>query len=260
MRNHRLRAVAVAVLLSALGEGVVRAGTIDLASASKMIQGTSVDTDLFLLTQFVGFQPDQAFNLMSSSNATGWAESVTGTYSGTGLNVGYAGNLSGLPSVMWSSTGFFGARSLERQREHLFSNVTASSFDLTFNSTLTVGSNTGTTSLMIPGTIDTSMHPTESDFLENQVTGSYTINGVKFDSLQPSLSIQDLKVLTDIKFFGKVIIKDEVAVTLGTAPSFTTIGTLTSATRTHQPDAAGLGIVLCWLCGCGAAAWKGKDR
>jgi hypothetical protein len=123
--------------------------------AAVIAQSTFMDSDLFLLGDFVGFRAGQAFTYDGSGSATGWTATVTGAYLSTPLSATYSGNSAAFPGgpVTWSSVGSFGAQAWSSSGSAMVTS-TDNSFQVQFADMLTVGAQRGTIAATINGVID----------------------------------------------------------------------------------------------------------
>jgi hypothetical protein len=156
--------VVILSMLAAVGNA--RAEFINAAIAGLVLNNTTPDTDFDLLIQFVGLSPE---NLMFASTitTTGYSTTLSGTYSGRGVDVTYTGDLSAFPSgpITWTSAGTYGSDTWTGSGSATFSFPTTTAFPLA------IGPNIGQTSLIIDGAIDMSITYTST-------TGTTTVDGV----------------------------------------------------------------------------------
>jgi hypothetical protein len=108
-------------------------------------QSSASDSDLFLLTEFCGFQQGETFDYQGlTENLGDWQASVAGTHLGVPVNVVYNGDFTGYGGspVRWTSAGMYGSESWSGNGQATF-NATEEGFDIDYHSTLTVGEKTG---------------------------------------------------------------------------------------------------------------------
>jgi hypothetical protein len=155
----------------------VRANVIMPLEASVMIQSTAAeDVDYYLLTSFYGFKAGETLTYTSSINTVSntWSGTLSGTYMGKAVSVSYSGDYSQYPSgkITWSSTGTYGSDSWTGSGNALFTEPTSTTFQIALNTSLQVGSNTGSVdNNLISGTIDA------NNYEYTDTTGSVTTNG-----------------------------------------------------------------------------------
>jgi hypothetical protein len=133
----------------------IEAATLTSVDAAVIAQSTFMDSDLFLLGDFVGFQAGQSFTYDGSGSAAGWTATLTGAYLGTPLSVTYSGNSGAFPggAITWSSVGSFGAKGWSSSGSALVTS-TDTNFQVRFADTLTVGAQGGAIAATIDGVID----------------------------------------------------------------------------------------------------------
>jgi hypothetical protein len=133
----------------------IDAAPLTSVDAAVIAQSTFMDSDLFLLGDFVGFRAGQSFTYDGSGSATGWTATLTGAYLSTPLSVTYSGNSAAFPGgpITWSSVGSFGAQSWSSSGSALVTS-TDHSFQVRYADMLTVGAQQGTIAATIDGVID----------------------------------------------------------------------------------------------------------
>jgi hypothetical protein len=154
MRDLSLSGVILSSLV-AIQPLNIEAATLTSQDAAVIAQSTFMDSDLFLLGDFVGFQAGQSFTYDGSGSATGWTATLTGAYVGTPLSVTYSGDSSAFPggAITWSSVGSFGAKGWSSSGSALVTS-TDTTFQVRFADTLTVGAQGGAIAATIDGVID----------------------------------------------------------------------------------------------------------
>jgi hypothetical protein len=154
MRDLSLSGVILSSLV-AIQPLNIEAATLTSQDAAVIAQSTFMDSDLFLLGDFVGFQAGQSFTYDGSGSATGWTATLTGAYVGTPLSVTYSGDSSAFPggAITWSSGGSFGAKGWSSSGSALVTS-TDTNFQVRFADTLTVGAQGGAIAATIDGVID----------------------------------------------------------------------------------------------------------
>jgi hypothetical protein len=133
----------------------IEAAPLTSSDAAVIAQSTFMDSDLFLLGDFVGFRAGQFFTYDGSGSASGWTATVTGAYLGTPLSATYSGDSTAFPGgpVTWSSVGSFGAQAWSSSGSALVTS-TNDSFQVRFADMLTVGAQRGGIAATIDGVID----------------------------------------------------------------------------------------------------------
>ncbi|HUU98942.1 MAG TPA: PEP-CTERM sorting domain-containing protein [Phycisphaerae bacterium] len=137
-------------------------------------QSSASDSDLFLLTEFCGFQQGETFDYQGVTEDLGdWQASVAGTHLGVPVSVAYNGDFTGYAGspVTWTSAGTYGSESWSGNGQATF-NPTADGFTINYSSTLTVGANRGD----IDYSIDADYLPDGFEFVDG--SGTVTINGI----------------------------------------------------------------------------------
>ena len=124
---------------------------------ASIVQSTANDTDMLLLNILEG-EPTTAPSYSYNSTATdatwaNWAETLNGIYLGQTINLAYGNGSASAGTVSWDTTGTFGGGSVTDGGTSTISYPTSSTFDLTFNDTLTIGADSATADVVIPGTI-----------------------------------------------------------------------------------------------------------
>lgn len=158
---------------------------IDTLTTSVLLQSTISDADTFLLTQLVGFEGGQNLSYQSISDASGWhslgppgTPTLSGTYAGGNLEVTYDGNLSALPggSVTWTGTGLYGSEVWASSGSAVITDTSPVTFTIDFLDSVSLGGNTGSFDVMIPGILDSAAHPSEIDYLAGLQTGTVSVS------------------------------------------------------------------------------------
>ena len=85
----------------------------------------------------------------------GWSGTLSGTYLGTPLSLGYSGNLTGYPGgpITWSTAGTYGADGWTGGGSASITDLTTTTFQLAFSDSVTLGSLTTALNYTIPGSI-----------------------------------------------------------------------------------------------------------
>src|SRR5262249_13209099 len=153
MRDLSLSGVILSSLV-AIQPLNIEAATLTSQDAAVIAQSTFMDSDLFLLGDFVGFQAGQSFIYDGSGSATGWTATLTGAYLSTPLSVTYSGN-SAVPGgpITWSSVGSFGMQVWSSSGSALVTS-TDNSFQVRYTDILTIGAQRGAIAATIDGVID----------------------------------------------------------------------------------------------------------
>ncbi len=145
------RGIASVVALTALGAAnSARADLLTSFDALALIQSTATDTDAFFFTLFTDSEATLTYS--SSSSATTW----TGTLTGPGLSLAYLStDLSNLPlgPITWTSTGSFGGQDWNGSGSATITETSPTTFDVVFTDAVTLGSNTASINVTIPGTV-----------------------------------------------------------------------------------------------------------
>jgi hypothetical protein len=130
----------------------VKAVSFGANDSALVTQGTNIDMDFFMLTQFYG-EKNETLNYNSTSTPNGWSGKLTGTYKGKQVNVNYLGDTSQFPlgPVTWTSSGFYGSDAWTGSGSALITG-TGGNFQVDFQSSLNVGSHTGSSKFLINGT------------------------------------------------------------------------------------------------------------
>ncbi|MGB8368821.1 MAG: PEP-CTERM sorting domain-containing protein [Limisphaerales bacterium] len=150
---------------------------------ASIVQSTANDTDMLLLNILEG-EPTTAPSYSYNSTATdatwaNWAGTLNGLYLGQTINLAYGNGSASAGTVSWDTTGTFGGGSVTGGGTSTISYPTSSTFDLTFNDTLTIGADSATADVVIPGTI-----LGEGDYMfgspgnEEAGSGSFLLDGV----------------------------------------------------------------------------------
>jgi hypothetical protein len=173
--------VGMLVLAATSVTPTARAGLLNPAEASALIQSTATDTDAMLLALFNGFEAGQTLNYSSSLTTTAWSGTLSGTYAATGLSLTYLGDLSNYPSgaVTWTSTGSYGSQSWSGNGSATITDTSSTTFQVGLSYSMTVGSNSASISYLIPGTVTsngTIMYGGPGN--EEAGTGALDLNGV----------------------------------------------------------------------------------
>lgn len=206
-------------ILGLCGSKPARADVIlDPLTTSVTLQAMISDADIFLLTQFVGFQAGQTLSYNSTSDSFGWSSlppvgtpTLFGTYEGQSLNVTYDGSLSALPAgaVTWTSAGSYGLNLWSGGGSAVITDTSPVSFTIHFLDNVTLGSDSGSYDVTIPGIFDVPVNPSEIDFLASSETGTVMVNkkptsfpplGLTFkyrSSVQTDFNIGDFEIIKD---------------------------------------------------------------
>ena len=112
------------------------------AMAGLVLNNTIPDGDLYALSLFAG----RSGNVLSTSatdTTAGFTETLSGNYAGQALSVAYTGNTTAFPAgaVTWSSTGTYGAQAWAGSGSATFTFPTASTFQVAYTESLTIGAN-----------------------------------------------------------------------------------------------------------------------
>ncbi len=162
--------------LTLISDLPVNAVSLTTFDASVITQATFPDVDLGLLAGFTEFQPGQTLNYDSTITDLGWSSTFSGTYLETPFEVTYSGDSSTFETtdtITWTGNGFFGADVWNSTGSALFSD-TAIGFQIDFDNSVTLGSNTGMINTIIQASED-------KTFLSTSGTGS--INGIPLSDL-----------------------------------------------------------------------------
>jgi hypothetical protein len=154
MKKFRILAGILAIVLGTMASTPdTRAGDINgPAMAGLILNNTIPDADLYALGLFVGMYPDK-LQTNATDTTTGFSETMTGTYAGQALSVTYTGDSTAFPggAITWTSTGTYGAETWNGSGAATFSFPTASTFQVAYSSSLTIGSNTVLDNTIISG-------------------------------------------------------------------------------------------------------------
>jgi hypothetical protein len=187
MKNLIPRVVAcLIVLVAPSATSVARADLLSAFEASALIQSTASDTDVRLLSQFALFRPGRALDYSSTSTTTAWTGTLSGSPLGAALNVAYSGDLSNYPSgaITWTSTGTFGGASWSGSGAATITDTSSTTFQVSFASSLAIGSNTASINYVIPGTVLADGTNMFGDPSHGEVgTGTVTLDGVLYSDL-----------------------------------------------------------------------------
>jgi hypothetical protein len=145
MKKFRIFSGILALVLAAIaGTPAARAGDINgPAMAGLVLNDTIPDSDLYALSLFVGTSMDK-LHTKEIDTTTSFSQTLSGTYAGLGLSVTYTGDPTAFPGgpVTWTSSGTYGAQAWNSSGSATFTFPTASTFQVAYSSSLTVGSNT----------------------------------------------------------------------------------------------------------------------
>lgn len=160
LKVHLSRAChSIPITLALVGIGVLpltaKAEILSVLDASSIVQSTLTDNDVGLLSGLFGFQPGASLNYASSSTTSDWTGTLSGSYLGTALSVGYTGDLSGFPSgpVTWLDSGSYGTDTWTGSGSASFVDTSATTFQMTFSDSVDVDALTASANAVIPGTV-----------------------------------------------------------------------------------------------------------
>ncbi len=170
--THRLLAVLPGLALAGSAFSVANAAPFDALGAGLTLENTIPDLDFYQLTQFVGLVPGSHLAYGATIIATGFTAFMSGTYAGQSLSVSYTANSSAFPGgpVTWTSTGSYGASTWTGSGSAAFTFPTSTTFTETYVSSLVLGANTGSASLLIDGLDSPVITYTDA-------TGAIVVNG-----------------------------------------------------------------------------------
>lgn len=155
MKKSRIILGILAVVLAAMaGAPVARAGSINgPAMAGLLISNTAPVLDYYGLTLFEGESMTDVLNTGSIATLTGFSQILSGTYLGQALSVAYVGNSTAFPggAITWNSVGAYGNQAWSSSGSATFTFPAASTFQIAYSSSLTIGSDTMSTDLTISG-------------------------------------------------------------------------------------------------------------
>lgn len=153
MRRPLARAVTCLILLVAARPA--RADLLTTFEASALIQSTASDVDVEFLGLLAQHGDVPVVSYASTSTTTAWSASLSGIYAGAGLSVSYSGDLSNYPAgaVTWSSAGTYGPAAWSGVGSATIADTSATTFQMTLSSSLTLGGGTASLAYVIPGTV-----------------------------------------------------------------------------------------------------------
>jgi hypothetical protein len=177
MRRVRLGLVGFAAILVPLGTGVnVHAGqAIGVLEAGLLLANTIPDIDFDNLTRIYGFTSGVTLAFSGEVTTTGFLESLGGTYQGQAVTISYVGNSTAYATksmITWSASGSYGSADWSSSGAATFSLPTATTFNIQYTSSLSVGSNTAGDDLSITGD-----NSNATSLTYTGTTGTITING-----------------------------------------------------------------------------------
>jgi hypothetical protein len=178
------------------------------AMAGLVLNNTIPDGDLYALGLVAGKSLD-LLNTTASDTTTGFTETLSGTYAGTALSVSYTGNSTNFAMggpITWTSTGTYGNQAWSGSGSATFTFPTNTTYQVAYNSSLTIGSNTVVYSnTTISGAYDgTGLYYTGT-------TGSLTLNNMAIDEPEftqyvISVPVIDKVLVDDIDDDGEITI------------------------------------------------------
>ncbi len=177
--------VAALTLMSDLP---VNAVSLTPLEASTITQGTFTDVDFGLLVGFTEFQPGQTLDYDSTTTDSGWSSTFSGTYLGIPFEVTYLGDSSTFETtdtITWTSNGFFGGDVWDSVGSALFSD-TPTGFQIDFDNSVTLGSNTGMINTIIQASEDKTFLSTSGTGMINGMPLSELSHGYRQETLMNS--------------------------------------------------------------------------
>jgi hypothetical protein len=179
MNSGMQKLTAGAIVLLSVGTiHPARANLLTVSDASDLVQSTASDVDVFLLGAMTGFQFGSV-NYTSTGSTTGWTGLTSGTYGPSSVSLSYTGNLTAYPNVVtWSSTGAVGANSWAGTGTATITDVTATTFNVAFSDSVTLGGNSASIDYNIPGTVLANGDQTFGTAANGEAgTGTLFVNG-----------------------------------------------------------------------------------
>ncbi len=170
-----LFAMPIPALAVLAGYTDARAGDIgNAALAGLVLNNTIPDNDFYALNQFEGTSMTDVLSTNSTNTTTGFTQTMTGSFLGQTLSVTYSGDSSAFPggAITWTSTGSYGSQAWNSFGEATFTFPTSTSFQVAYDSTLAIGTNTMVTNVTISGADN------GSTLFYTGTSGTLTENGV----------------------------------------------------------------------------------
>lgn len=213
LKNQRNQIFAISSIILSLATSVQSASgaTLSIADASVILQSTISDSDVFLLTALTT-PVSGTVDYNSTSVTPGWSGTLSGTYNKDNLNVSYIGNLLSYPSgpVTWNSSGNYGSIPWNSSGSATFVSTSATGFNIIFNDSLTVGSNSGSINYIIPGIQDES-----GTFFDGEVgTGTVSIEKSTYSNLIAYSYLARPITIGPLRFTSDLIILREIPIPL----------------------------------------------
>ncbi len=186
----------------------VQATLLSNSDTALVLNATIPDGDLFLLSEFFGFQANEFFDYKFDIDNTGWSATLSGVYLGKNLNITYSGDTSTFPSgnITWTTSGFFGSDTWSGNGTALITD-TGIGFDIDFDSSLTVGTNLGAFNQQINVLVDSSVITPVETFGTTTVNGTVVPVPTQRTWLVPKKPKVGDKVFNDYEKDGKLIIE-----------------------------------------------------
>ena len=82
-----------------LGTGGAASAALDALDAGLLVSSSILDVDYYSLTQISGFTPYVALSISDTVTATGFTETLAGTYQGNNVDITYTGDSTGYPNT-----------------------------------------------------------------------------------------------------------------------------------------------------------------